>query len=141
MESFRQWSLDARGQALREGGGNLFPQNRVEAPVRPEEGACLGDECIVEGQDRRGGPPLFKTRRHDEWRVEHRCALRTHHRSRCEIAQTFAFRVEHFRREGEAARQHPVFDDPGSDSNRAVAGSHRAAVVAYDAQVQRPLTQ
>ena len=58
VESFRQWSLDARGQALREGGGNLFPQNRVEAPVRPEEGACLGDECIVEGQDRRGGPPL-----------------------------------------------------------------------------------
>ena len=61
--------------------------------------------------------------------------------SRCEIAQAFAFRVEHFRREGEAARQHPIFDDSGPDSDRAVAGSHRAAVVAYDAQVQRPLAQ
>lgn len=56
VEPFRQWSLDARGQAVREGSGDLFPQNRVEAPVRPEEGARLGDECIVEGQNRRGCP-------------------------------------------------------------------------------------
>ncbi len=50
-------SFCGRAMAVRERGGNLFPQNRVEALSSRVEGASLGDECIVEG----AGSPVAPT--------------------------------------------------------------------------------
>ncbi len=86
-QSWLGWSHLGSGvwtRGRRSARGRWRPVPQGWGPVRPEEGARLGGSASSRAGSSRW-PPLFRPG-HDGRRWEHRCALRTHHRSRCEIA-------------------------------------------------------